>query len=294
MDRARVPDQVRATGPDPQGRGRVVVGLEEHQPSTLVLRVAADEADLRRSELAVLTVPPEDEPIAANGEPKDDGELQHRIECLRRERPWLSVSCFRMAAGEVRASVEPLTSAALLVVGAHGTTGMQAFGPETMSWRLFRAARCPVMVIPDRPPAPELPAPGRPLVLAGLSGKRSDPIVIRAAYAEARRRHGDLQLLHAYPLGAPEHFESRLRAALDVVVRATRSAPPPAAVHTGVLLAAEQPEVALARQATGAAVLVLAARSGSMAGLIDAAVSRAVIATAPCPVLTIPWLLIDR
>jgi nucleotide-binding universal stress UspA family protein len=286
----------------PDDLGCVVVGLEERSPSTALLSVAADEAERRGAALAVVTVlqhhvpAPDSDTTSAPGHRRGELGLVSQVESLRAERPWLSVTIFPLPDDEVGSNREPLCSAALLVIGEHGTTGVRAFSPETVSWRLLRAARCPVLVVPDRARFGGLGEPDRqrPVVLAGLSGKRSDPIVISAAYAEAWRRHGDLQLLHAYPPAHREPFQHTLLRAIDVVHQATRQAAPPPEIRTSVILSQDAPVTALCRQALGAAVLVLAARSGSMAGLISDAVSRRVFVEAPCPVLIVPWLLIDQ
>jgi nucleotide-binding universal stress UspA family protein len=285
--------------------GCVVVGVEESGPITDLVMTGANEAVRRNRPLAVISVA---HPAGNGPSPllADDrrtrrapgpGRLDEALALVARTRPALKVTDFTLADTEVRSDHEPLASADLLVLGAHGSSGLQAFGPGTVSWRLLRAAQCPVLVIPDQGPG-RTAGPDRirrPLVLAGLSGEQSDPVVTAVAFAEAHRRHCDVQFLHSYsPQPAAQHPGGDLEQAVAVITAALARTSPVPGVRCSVVLSEEPPAAALCRQAIGAGVLVVAARSGSMAGLIDGAVSRAVLAVAPCPVLVVPWLLLHQ
>jgi nucleotide-binding universal stress UspA family protein len=303
---------MEASGSDAAGSlasGSVVIGFDGRRPPSHLLSAAVDQAIRRDVDLAIVTVVPDqvdepDQPDLPEAEAatmfaeEPDAWLQLRsdIKALHAQRPELRVRAYRLTESEARSDHEPLTSAKLLVIGAHGRGG-QALGPETVSWVLLRTARCPVLIVPDEPSEtastddPRRPA-RRPIVLAGLSGKLSDPFVLGEAVAESQRRGGDLQFLHAYSPRVYERPDQALQRALDVVVRALGQERPAAALS--VVLTQESPSTALCRLAADAAILVIGGRSGSMAGLIPGSVSRVVIANAPGLVLAVPWLLIDR
>lgn len=282
--------------PENQGRGCVVVGLDEHGQPTRPLVAAADEAHRRGTELAVVTVvrPKLDPGLNVFGLQREQRLAQatalqslHAVATsLRSTHPRLSVATYCLGEGEVGPNREPLLWAELLVVGTQDRYGRQALCLGSVSWLLLNSSRCPVLVVPDRPPTP----PGRldqpPLILAGVSEHPSDAAVVQAAYAAAAGRNCEVALLHSYSLRGTETPEQGLERAHKVLDAYVADAPE--GLRVSVALSQEAPATALLRLATDATLLVIGGRTGALSGLVRDSVSHAVLETVPCPVLAVP------
>jgi hypothetical protein len=138
------------------GRGYVVVALEnENQPSG-VIAAAADEAERRNSDLAIVTVlrPHLDPESGVLGMRHDQQRAQATaLQALHEaavsvhpSHPGLSVTTYCLGDGEVGPNREPLLWAELLVVGPQQHGGSPGT-PVTISRLLLDSSRCPVLTV---------------------------------------------------------------------------------------------------------------------------------------------------
>jgi nucleotide-binding universal stress UspA family protein len=241
---------------------RVVAGFDGRWQNGDLLRTAASEAGRRNLGLTVVTVlrpPPtvdRDPRAAESGEARASvlagRRLNRALDGLREQFPDLDLqgSCLPEAA--VRAGRPPLDRAAVLVIGTRGQFDDRALHLESVSRGLFKAARCPVLAVPEKRRRPA----GPPYVLAAVSDSPRDEAVLSEARSEAERRGCELRLLHV------------------------GDAPGPSA---GVEVAPQVLEAAAAAE-----VLVIGGRAGALSGLVRDSVSRQVLEDPPCPVLAVP------
>jgi nucleotide-binding universal stress UspA family protein len=280
-----------------RGRDYVVVGLDNHRQPAGLLEVAADEAERRGTELAIVTVvrPHPDPELSFVGlrheQQREEATALQNLHAatvaLHSSRPQLSVTTYCLGDAEVGPNREPMLWAQLLVIGTHGAYGRQALAMGSVSQLLLSSSRCPILVVPDVPPATPLAGPSEPpMVLIGVSEHPTDAAVVRAGYAESVRRGCDVSLVHAYSLRAGETPQKGRERARAVLAGFVAQAPAGTGVHVEVT--EEEPAAALVRLAAGATVLVIGGRTGSLSGLIRESVSRAVFEAAPCPVLALP------
>jgi nucleotide-binding universal stress UspA family protein len=281
--------------PQNQGRGCVVVGLDEHGHPASTLTAAADEAQRRGAELAVVTV------VRANRNPALNPfglqREQHLAEAIalqglhevatsvRASHPRLSVTTYCLKENEVGPNREPLLWAELLVIGTQDRYGRQSLVLGSVSWLLLTSGRCPVLVIPDRRPQPS--GFGEPAaILVGVSEHPADAAVVRAAYAASTRRDCQVVLLHTYSLRTGETPEQGRERARKVL--AGFAAQAPTGTRVTALVLNDEPAAALLRLAADAELLVIGGRTGALSGLVRGSVSHAVLEAVPCPVLAIP------
>ena len=280
-----------------QGRGCVVVGFDNHAHSARLLSVAADEAERRSAELAVVTLLPEphDPTLSILDLRRDQRRAQatalqqvhEAAVVLHPTYPQLPVTTYCLTESEVSSNREPLLWAALLVIGTHGQVGRQTVSAQSVSRLLLAGSRCPILVIPDDAPTPSAVRPDESrLILVGVGDHPADAAVVRAAYAESVGRGCEVLLLHAYGLRAGESAEQGLARARKVL--AGYSAQAPAGTKVSVVVTEGEPVEALFRLAAGATLLVIGGRTGSLSGLVRESVSRAVLESVPCPVLAVP------
>ncbi|WP_159066906.1 universal stress protein [Cellulomonas timonensis] len=212
---------------------------------------------------------------------------------LRLLHPGLRVST-RLVRGPMLASLCALShDARLLVVGARGRRGRP--GTASISAHLVRYAHCPVAVVPA---AGAVAQDAWTPVVVGVDGTPSSVAAARTAASAAAGRGVPLLLAHARPSTGPAPRPRR--------GAAPRLSDPDDPAHDGAhkvaaLIRAEQPglEVRLALMedlparslvelGRDAALLVVGSRGlGPVRGTVMGAVSRAVLRSAPCPVLVL-------
>jgi nucleotide-binding universal stress UspA family protein len=282
---------------DVQGRDCVVVGLDDvDQPSGLLL-AAADAAEQRQTELAVVAVvrPAHAPGLSLSGLRSEQDraqalalqQLHAAAVAIRPGRPHLVVSTYCLNENEVSPNRQPLLWANLLVIGTRTRSGRQELVQEPLTRLLLLNSRCPVLIVPDDvAPAPLVPHDEPPLVLAGISGHPADQAVVTASYAEARGCGGDVLLLQACPPAPGADPDQERRAAEALLTEYARQAPPGTRVATAVTT--EHPAIALRRLAGEATLLVIGARTGTDSGLITESVSRQVLESVPGRVLAVP------
>jgi nucleotide-binding universal stress UspA family protein len=283
--------------PQNQGRGCVVVGLDEHDKPARSLLAAADEADRRGVELAVVSVVrPTTEPgLDSFGLQREQNlaqatalqGLHAAAVSVRASHPQLSVTTYCLGEGEVGPSREPLLWADLLVVGTQNRQGRQVLSPGSVSWLLLNSSRSAVLVVPDRPLGTHDHHPDRlPLIVVGVSENPADAAVVRAAYAVAAGRACELLLVHSYSVRAHESAGEADERAQRVLTEYVAQAP--AGVRVSVTSRREEPSAALLALATDAILLVIGGRTGVLSSLVTGSVGPAVLEAVPCPVLAVP------
>jgi nucleotide-binding universal stress UspA family protein len=281
------------TGRSAVGRGNVVVGFDGPDQAGL-LTIAADEAERRGTELAVVTVlhPRLDPELTVLGQRREQQRAQatalqnlHAAAAsLRGSHPRLSVTTYCLGDGEVGPNREPLLWAELLVIGSSGCLEAQGRPGGSGGRTLLLGSRCPVLAVPENVPSPTIAGQGEPpLILVGVSAHPSDAAVVHTAYALARSRAGDVLLLHAVSGQQDDAEQARNREVL-----AGFAAQAPGGVRVSVVLTEDEPAGALVRLTPRASLLVIGGRAGSLSGLVSDSVSQAVLSGACCPVLAIP------
>lgn len=264
----------------------VVVGYDGSWNAEVAVTRAADEAVRRRTRLAVASVfPPGAAPPGMLRAEEAERSLREVVARVRRRRPGLMVTAHR-AAGDPAAGLRDVAErAVVLVVGSRGVGSEGADGATVVPVRrpdpappglggvardVLRLAGVPVLVVPETARAGAVHRP--PLVVAGIDHDVSACAVLRAALEEAARREGRVRLLHAY---AERPSGAGLPRARSFSRDLVREVAPGGAAITAVVTP-EPPEIALARHALDADMLVV-----GMRGTMSDAVTDAV----PCHVL---------
>ena len=279
-----------------RGRGCVVVGLDSHGEPAGGLLAAADEAERRAADLAVVTVlrPNRDPGLNIQGLRRDEllaealtlQNLHAVTASLHSSHPGLSVTTYCLIEDDVQPTREPLLGAELLVLGTQDRYGRQALVLGSVSRLLLTSSNCPVLVVPDSPAA-RLGRPDEPpLIVVGVSEHPADAAVVRAAYAESIGRDCEVLLVHAYSARAGETPELARERAHSVLAEFVGQAP--AETRVSVAVVDDEAVPSLLRLAKDATVLVLGGRTGALSGLVRGSVSRALMEAVPCPVLAVP------
>jgi nucleotide-binding universal stress UspA family protein len=280
--------------PENHGRGKVVVGLDEHGHPAGTLLAAADEAQRRGVELALVTIvrPKRDPGLNVFGVRRDQRlaaasalhGLHEAAMSVRSSHPRLSVTTYCLEESDLEKNRELLPRAELLVIGTRDRYGRQALVLGSLSRLLLGSARCPVLIVPDSPPVQR--GSGEPAILVGVSEHPADAAVVRAAYAASAGRPGEIVLLHTYSLRngeTPQQGRERARKVLSGYLEQA-----PAGTRVSVALIEDEPAAALLRGAAEAQLLVIGGRTGALSGLVRGSVSHAVLESVPCPVLAVP------
>ncbi len=191
--------------------------------------------------------------------------------------------------------VDECATALLLVLG--GRSGDRLAGPGATAARVVAHAPCPVLVLPGEDT--RAPTPGRSVVV-GVSCLPGEEAVLTAGFAEAGARGSDLVAVHSWvePALPPAYRaigplvdwagvraeEERLLAETLAGYAGTWADVP---VRPTVVEARRAP--ALRSAAATAELLVVGHRHrGPVAGL--GSTTRALLHTAPCPVLVVPLI----
>jgi nucleotide-binding universal stress UspA family protein len=211
--------------------------------------------------------------------------LLHRTaESVRAQYQHLPVTTHHLTEEAARTAAHPLCSARLLVVGTVGQHGRSAFSPDSVSRTLLKAARCPVLVVPQNDSIAS--ARSHRIVTAGV-GDLTDAAVVKAAWAQSLRLGCDLRVFHAYRDRPEETPAQGVRRAADIVARAMAAADVALGERCSVFLEQDEPVAALTRQARDAELLVIGIRPRSLSVRAQA-VSLDVIRFLRCPLLVIP------
>jgi nucleotide-binding universal stress UspA family protein len=273
--------------------GCVVVGFDAGAQPTATLSAAADEAELRRTGLAIVTVMRHhiDPDLSIQGSLRTQHQAEatalqdlHRAAVsVRCNHPHVPVSTYCLGETEVSPNLEPMNTAELLVIGTHGRYDRQALILGSISRLLLTSSRCPILVIPDRTLAASTEPP---VILVGVSEHPADAIVVRAAYRESLARAVPVLLAHAYSKRHGENEEQARDRATTVL--AGFQAQAPTGVEVSITVIEDDPASALIRLAARASMLVVGGRTGALSGLVRESVSRAVLELVPGPVLAVP------
>ncbi|MCC2308104.1 universal stress protein [Cellulomonas chengniuliangii] len=285
--------------------GPIVVALDGTPHSASTLQFGVEEALRAGAPLVLARAPHEPHrsiawayacvPGAMGGYvPKDDTTAF--LERTRAEvsllHPGLRVSA-RVLRGPLLASLCVLShDARMLVVGARGVLGRP--GPGANSAFLARSGHCPVAVVPAM--GVTAPSAWTPVVV-GVDGSPASVAAARTAAASALRRGVPLLLAHARasaPGPRPRRGSApRLGDPADPCHDGARSvaaligAEHPA-LEVRLTLMDDDPARSLVELGRDAALVVVGSRGlGPVRGQMMGAVSRAVIRSAPCPVLVL-------
>jgi nucleotide-binding universal stress UspA family protein len=280
-----------------RGRGCVIVGLDSHGEPNSGLMAAADEAERRAADLAVITVlrPNHDAGLNIQGLRRDELLLEQAVALqnlhavtasLHSRHPRVGVATYCLTENDVDPRREPLLGAELLVLGTQDRYGRQALVLGSVSRLLLTSSHCPVLVVPDGPTARSRRLAQPPLIVVGVSEHPADTAVVRAAYAESIGRGGEVLLVHAYSPRVGETSGQARERAQAVLAEFVGQAP--AETQVSVAVVDDEPVPTLLRLAKDATLLVFGGRTGALSGLVRGSVSRALMETVPCPVLAVP------
>jgi nucleotide-binding universal stress UspA family protein len=284
----------------PPATGRVVAGVDGSQASLTAAAWAAREAALRGAELELLNVwrPPTGN-IQFSPAPEElrlweESRTRAAADEAIGEHPALAVTARQVFGTPVKALLDALDEAAVLVLGSRGLgrTGGLLLG----SVGLAVLARCakPVVIVRENRPAPEAAD-----VVVGVDLDHRWAPLLDFAAAEAALRGTAVRVVHAFDLrrlygyGAPAlepetarelrgeaeaDLRRRLRPWLGPDAPEVRVEVPQAAAASGLLGAAE-----------GAGLVVEGRRhGGGPPGLRLGPVAHAALHHAACPVAVVP------
>ncbi len=289
----------------PGGGAGVVVGYEGTWRSTPAVQRAAAEAAGRGVPLTLLTVVPtgDDPDLGDRAQQADtavrwelaDTDGGRALDGVRSSHPGLSASLVVLAGSDAAQLERELGAAQLLVVGTSGREGPRAFLVGSTSRELVRAARCPVLVVPDdrSAPVPRAAVTGAPddptlrgSVVVGLRHGPESVGLLRVAAAEALRRGARLCVVHAYPASGAAGTREQVT---DGVAGLLAQAGLDAALPVTTVLTTDPAAESLLGLGARADLLVVGSRGAlAMARLALGSVSREVLDGADTAVLVVP------
>jgi nucleotide-binding universal stress UspA family protein len=275
----------------------IVVGTDGSENAALALRWAADEAEIHGARLtAVLAWSFLDQYHADRSDTFDaDYTEDTAIAALA---SWVGEALGPDASVEqrvvndlpVHALLEASDAADLLVLGARGRGGLEGLLLGSVSERVAQLATRPVAVVRASAPV----SGGR--VVVGVDGSARSLAAMRWAAAEARARHSDLEIVHAWRLPTMSSspvvsvfpdlaaMEDAGRAVLDNAM----ADPALAGIRVHRHLANGSAARALVERAASAGLVVAGTRGlGRVTGALLGSVSRQLLHHAPCPVVVI-------
>lgn len=292
------------------GRG-IAVGVDGSSASTAAVEWAARDAVLRNVSVTVVhaipPIPPASEPL---GEiPVPAGYAQWReneamriiddaheaIEHSTSDTGSPPVRSELINGPIVPALVDFSREADMLVVGSRGQGAIRRTLLGSVSAGVVQRAYCPVAVVHDEDQA--APRSAHAPVLVGIDGSPTSELATDIAFDEASRRLVDLVALHAWndltELGPPAmgwspaewlEIHEREDQVLADWLAAWQKRYPTVAVRRVVV--SGRPAHALLEKSESAQLVVVGCRGrGGFAGMLLGSVSRAVVNSAPTPVI---------
>lgn len=253
----------------------VVVGVDGTLSSMRALDWAAGEAIRRGAELRpVYAVPDRDEAAPV---------LSAALARVRGRHPGLPVRAVAAEGGAVRALARESADAALTVVGTRGMGRTAGLFLGSVSLRLARHARGPLLVVRG-----DHPCGGREVVL-GLEDDTDERAAVYA-FEEARRRGTRLRVLHSRAHRRPDPAASRDRVtqavprfALAALRERYADVPTEAVTVRG-----SAPEALLESTREAGLVVVGSHRHPSALAPHQAPVAPGLLHRAHCPVVVVP------
>jgi nucleotide-binding universal stress UspA family protein len=139
-----------------------------------------------------------------------DGVRKDAISRVHRTNPELVVTWEQPAIGPAGALVDASEAADTVVVGARGMSAVRGVRLGSVSVQVAAHARCPVVVVRERPAPPPQDAP----VVVGVDDSASSTNAIGYAFEQASSRDVGLTVVHAWWL---DHLEGASAAAIWTV-----------------------------------------------------------------------------
>ena len=286
----------------PPPPGAIVVGADGSPSSDVAVDWAAEEAARRGLPLHVIHAFSFEHTMTRSGLGHSFDDLRqvaHRVrkdavDRARRAQPELSITWDEPAYAPAGALVGASGTAATVVVGARGVSATGGVLVGSVSAQLAMHARCPVVVVHDRPTAP----PGAP-VIVGVDGSALSTNAISYAFEQASSRGVGLTVVHAWWLqyveGAPEtavgtpdwqQFAQEEQSLVAESLTGWQDKYPDVAVRRHSVRGL--PVEALVRQSENACLVVVGTRGrGGFAGLLMGSVSQGVMQRSRCPVAVV-------
>lgn len=182
------------SSPDPLP---VVVGIDGSEPAARAMLWAAGEAELRGATLQVVHAgevpPPREQPEALTseieagvGDPRAYGRqlLADALATLAETHPRVHSTALLRDERPSQVLLDLSESAALVVVGTRGRNRLAGLLLGSTSQRVAGHARCPVVMLSERPVTADPQAP----VVAGVSASQAGHAALRLACEEATLR----------------------------------------------------------------------------------------------------------
>lgn len=293
------------TASSPGSAAPVAVGYDDSAPASRALDVAADEAARREAPLVVVVIGGRtwlwaegsdssfrDFPLAEQSSTVACARALARISM---RHPDLTVELMTVADAVEDRLLRLGRQAQLLVLGHRGQHRLRCLTIGSMSAEIARVFTCPVLIArelgdgesADLRPGGDRGDTGR--VVVGLDGTERSNAVMRVALSQAMVTGRPLVAVHAF-LGALDPGNRAMARSWATFSRAVVSFGSQVGRSHEFILSQQDPVTALCDQARPADLLVLGTRGhGRLAGLVPAAVSRALLDAMPCDLLIVRW-----
>ncbi|WP_018686825.1 universal stress protein [Actinokineospora enzanensis] len=287
------------------GTRPVLAAVDGSESATRALVWAATEARRLGRELRVLTVYPWPvtgyPDIAATGERLRAGLRAQAQDVLAQARltadettPGLLVRTEALEGDAIGHLLAAGRVAEMLVLGSRGLGGFSGLLLGSTAVALTAHGYCPVVVVRG-----EEPAPGRPRVVVGVDGGRSDEAALAYVFDYAAATGATVVATHAWTDHTLDTvstggylavdwntFSQQAEQELAARLAPWRAGHPEVEVES--VVARARPARLLMDQAKGATLLVVGSRGrGGFAGLVLGSTSQALIHHAPCPVVVV-------